>query len=87
MRLIPQNQFKKEINAFVYIKVLKWLNANGIEILDYMGANMRSIAEFKARYNPTLKPYYIVKHTINGKKFLNELKAFVRAFFIKNLEY
>jgi len=87
LRNIPKGRRQKEINAFVYIEVLKWLNANGYDHLDYMGANMRNIADFKERFLPALTPYYIVEFKSKRLFSLHGLKKLLRTFLIKYFKY
>lgn len=42
--------------------VLPTLQAEGIEVFDFMGANTPSIAEFKRRFGASLVPYYRAEH-------------------------
>lgn len=87
LRNIPKGEHQKEVNAFLYIEVLKWLNNNGYNYLDYMGANMRSIADFKDRFLPVLKPYYIVAYNANTVLSLEKVKGILRALVIKYFRY
>lgn len=87
LRNIRKGNYQKEVNAFVYIEVLKWLNANGYNHLDYMGANVRNIADFKARFLPVLTPYYIVEFKKQYRFDLLSFKRKLRTFLIKYLKY
>jgi len=44
-------------------KILPVLGHDGISILDFVGANTPSIAEFKRRFSPRLVPYYVATHS------------------------
>jgi len=54
------------------------LHQDGISVLDFLGANTPSIAEFKRRFNPELTPYFRVRYTRGG--LLKILQSTVRAF-------
>lgn len=42
--------------------VLPRLRADGLTVFDFLGANVRSIAEFKRRFGPRLVPYFHARH-------------------------
>ncbi len=44
-------------------KVISVLGRDGYSVLDFVGANTPSIAEFKRRFNPTLVPYFVATHS------------------------
>jgi hypothetical protein len=73
-----KSSIQSEINAFLYIEVQKQLLIQNIKIFDYLGANIPSIANYKSRFNPELKPYYIVKYKKKYFDFLTILKAFLK---------
>lgn len=45
--------------------LLPLLKADGFETFDFVGANTRSIAEFKRRFGPVLIPYYAITRMPN----------------------
>ncbi|MFC5283381.1 hypothetical protein [Pedobacter alpinus] len=63
LSFVDKSNIQSEINSFLYIKIQKWLLENGFEFFDYLGANTKSIAEFKKRFNPKLQQYYIAKYS------------------------
>ncbi|HTN22111.1 MAG TPA: hypothetical protein VL125_16660 [Pelobium sp.] len=74
---------KSAINAFMYIEIQKRLFDLGINNFDYMGANIKSIAEFKHTLNPYLMPVYSI---VCARKII-DLIAIARSvnFFLKRL--
>jgi len=54
------------------------LHKEGVLILDFVGANTPTIAEFKRRFNPELTPYFRVRHTRSG--LLKILQSTIRVF-------
>lgn len=77
LRHIPKNEIQKAVNSYLYIEILKYLNSINYETLNYLGANLRSIAEFKSRFKPTLMPNYMVsfkKNTFNFEAIKSHLK-------------
>lgn len=83
LRRISDSDIKKYVNSFFYIEILNFLSLEDYQSLDYLGANMRSIAEFKARYKPELKVNYIVsfkKRLIDFKKIKIRLRTLIVMF-------
>lgn len=67
----------KYAHTLLYQERIDWLFKNGFKTVDFCGANMDSISNFKSFFNPELCPYYIVrysafKHRLNP--FLNLLQ-------------
>ena len=84
--LESSNNIQSEINAFLYIEVQKYLLKNGIHVFDYLGANIPSIANYKSRFNPVLKPYYIVtfkKKYFNFQPLKNIIKKYFNTYLIR----
>lgn len=75
-----KSAIQSEINAVLYIEVQKELLRLNIKTFDYLGANIPSIANYKSRFNPVLKPYYIVTYK---KKYFNfqPLKNIIKRYF------
>ena len=76
----------KEVNAFLYVETTKYLNTLGIEILDFMGANLKSIADFKQRFMPELTPYFLVEFKRKWFDFSN-CKRFIKAILVKYFRF
>ncbi len=55
---------KSAANAFLYIEIQKYLLSMGIDVLDYMGGNIKSISAFKQGLNAKLSVYYILRYDI-----------------------
>lgn len=76
----------KEANAFLYIETTKYLHSIGIEVLDFMGANIRSVADFKQRFMPDLTPYFLME--FKGRWFdFSGFKRFVKAILVKHFRF
>lgn len=58
-----KNERQSEINSMLYVSIHKWLSDNGFKQFDYFGANTLNIADFKSRFNPELKSYYVVNYS------------------------
>lgn len=56
------NKMTSAVNSYMYIKLQDELKNKAIYELDYMGANISNIAEFKNNFNPKLTPYFIVNY-------------------------
>jgi hypothetical protein len=76
----------KEANAFLYIEITKYLNSLGIKYLDFMGANIRSIADFKYRFMPELTPYFLVEFKREWFDF-SKTKRLVKAILVKYFKF
>lgn len=73
-----KGQLQSEVNAYLYVEIHQWLADNKYQYFDYLGANTKSIAEFKSRFNPELKSYFLVKYSFYGnwlKKSFTVLKV------------
>ncbi|WP_207532163.1 hypothetical protein [Desertivirga arenae] len=71
----------KDIHTYIYIQGLKWMSTQRVKLVDYCGANLESIANFKSYFNPVLQPYFLVvyderKH--NMKLSFEKLKAVLK---------
>ena len=83
---VPKTPLQSEINAFLYIEIQKELLKKDIKVFDYLGANISSISNYKSRFNPTLKPYYIViykKKYFNFQSVKNSLKYYLKRYLIR----
>ncbi len=58
--------------------VLPVLQAQGIRLFDFVGANTQHIAEFKRRFGPSLAPYYATSRSSN--RILSTLSALKKAW-------
>ncbi|MBK0383040.1 hypothetical protein I5M32_08720 [Pedobacter sp. SD-b] len=86
LRKIPESDIRKFVNCFLYVEVLNFLDHLHYLNLDYMGANIRSIAEFKSRFKPQLQVNYIVFHKKQLISIKN-LKRKLKYYTIKLLNY
>lgn len=50
----------KLAHTYLYDQIIKWCKSNHIDDLDFCGANIKGISEFKSRFNTELKMYFIV---------------------------
>lgn len=78
---ISKNQHRSETNSYIYIEVQKWLFENGYDEMDYFGANLNSIANYKSRYLPRLKPYYVLYYHKYNLNFIGYLKTSFKKIF------
>ena len=68
------NERQSEINSILYVGIHKWLSENGFHQFDYFGANTINIADFKSRFNPELKTYFVVSYSkFSIKNIINNL--------------
>lgn len=84
--LESSSNHQSEINAFLYIEVQKYLLKNDINVFDYLGANIPSIANYKSRFKPSLKSYYIVTYKMKYLSFQplkNVVKQYLYPYLIK----
>nr|WP_162143062.1 hypothetical protein [Pedobacter glucosidilyticus] len=65
---VPKTEYVSLTNAFLHVQINNWLSDNKFESIDYLGANTKSIADFKSRFNPQLKSYFIVTISISRAK-------------------
>ena len=66
-----KNEQQSEINSILYVGIHKWLIENGFYQFDYFGANTINIADFKSRFNPELKTYFVVSYSKFSLKNIN----------------
>jgi len=66
LNYVPKNSHQSAVNSFLYLEIQNWLNINGFDYFDYLGANTKSIADFKKRFNPDLKSYFLVRYKKNS---------------------
>lgn len=57
--------FETGLNQLLLWKVIEDLSKSGVELLDLVGANTSSIANYKSGYNFNLEPYYLVSKNTN----------------------
>ncbi len=74
-------------HTLMYQYRIDWLKENNYKEVDFCGANYESIAYFKSYFNPTLKPYYVVRYEKKGSRFIAPFKTLAKslfkAFFVK----
>lgn len=75
---INKNQHSSETNAYIYIEIQKWLLENGYDELDYLGANFKTIANYKSRFYPKLKPYYVVHYNRYNLNIMTYFKMLIK---------
>ncbi|SOD11700.1 hypothetical protein [Pedobacter xixiisoli] len=62
---ILKNSLKGEdnIQSIAYHRLFQYYAKEGFSVIDLMGADMQSISKFKAGFNPTLTPHFVVKYS------------------------
>ncbi len=78
---ISKSQNRSETNSYIYIELQKWLFENGYEEFDYIGANTNTIAKYKSRYHPKLKPYYVVNYNKYHYNIILYFKKFAKTIY------
>ncbi len=66
-------------HALLYKQMLTWFDQQGFEFVDFCGANMKGISEFKSYFNPQLVSYYVVRYSYVQqllRPFLNLIAKF-----------
>lgn len=53
----------RQIHSLLYQEINKWADENDIKTVDFCGANMKGISNFKSYFNPRLQLYYIVRYS------------------------
>lgn len=69
---------EKNVHTYLHDYVLNWALINGIEKVDFCGANIKSISIFKSYFGTELKSYYVVSYTHWTYKIIIFLKRILR---------
>ena len=74
---ILKNKSKEveNIHSISYHHLFKFYNQQGYVIVDLMGADMQSISKFKAGFNPSLVPHFVVNY-----KRIYQLKSVAKKY-------
>lgn len=67
--------YKEGLAIKIYDYTLSELSREGFCLVDFCGANIKSIARFKHKFNPTLESYYEVKYSKNAAVYQNIKKT------------
>lgn len=74
----PISHTFKYAHTLLYQTRINWLKENNYNEVDFCGANVESISNFKSFFNPTLKPYYVVRYKKSNFSFLLNIKEFAK---------
>lgn len=60
----------RHIHSLIYKKIINWADEHDFETVDFCGANMKGISNFKSYFNPELQLYYIVRYSFIQRTIL-----------------
>jgi hypothetical protein len=82
----PDKQYKFA-HSYLYHSMIEWGKENGINTIDFCGANYKSISEFKSRFNTELTMYFVVSYSPLRAKLKSAYSSIIyilsRAFLFK----
>ncbi len=60
----------RQLHALLYQEINNWADLNGVKTVDFCGANIKGISNFKSYFNPTLQLFYTVRFSYFHKVIL-----------------
>ncbi|MDF3076306.1 MAG: hypothetical protein K0S09_195 [Sphingobacteriaceae bacterium] len=69
LALNPISRSEKYAHTFLYQYMIETLFSQGHKEIDFCGANMEGIANFKSYFNPQLRPYFIIRYSAVRNRF------------------
>ncbi len=74
-----KNSHQSKITAYLYCEIHSWLRKSGYQDIDYLGANTEDIANYKSKYNPILRTYFVVNYKrVSFNNILKSLKSVLK---------